>query len=505
MALLPFVTSNALPFLLILISAFLVIRSIYRASPLHQLCAIPGPLLPRLTASWLNYHSFIGDECTAVHSLHEKYGSIVRTGPASVDIADGSVLNTIYQEKDGFLKPDFYRNFDMDGHSTIFTSTVPSYRAPRAKAVAALFSTSSIRAAGEVLESAARDFVERVGRDVDRAKRTNGRIDILPIARSFALDAVSSYLLDCKYSALTEDLSPPDLPNGDGHRAMEIGTKMTALGMVDTFVAVGKNWYLPPWMFQIYERTVGALWPDLEANRSIAYVDRFLVNVVDRAAKSQKAVSFPARLLKAGVSHEEARAQCKDLVFAGTDSTAMNLATICYLLVKHPKKYQNLRQEILAEKSAGEDYQSQPYLQAVIKEGLRLSMANPSRIPRLVPARGLRYDQYFIPARTIVSCTPFELHLNEEVFKQSRDFNPERWLHQNSPTDSMKRDLIAFGHGTRQCIARNLAVAELSKAITMLVAEDNLGSLRIVDEQINIREWFNSHVTTHKIEFQVLE
>lgn len=65
-------------------------------------------------------------------------------------------------------------------------------------------------------------------------------------------------------------------------------------------------------------------------------VDKFVDNLVKSTPKG--AQNYPGRLLDVGVDRSEVNAQCKDLIFAGTDSTGMNLATICRLLVLHPDK-----------------------------------------------------------------------------------------------------------------------------------------------------------------------
>ena len=47
--------------------------------------------------------------------------------------------------------------------------------------------------------------------------------------------------------------------------------------------------------------------------------------------------SYPARLLSSGATKNETAAQCKDVLFAGTDSTGNNLAFICWNLVANPE------------------------------------------------------------------------------------------------------------------------------------------------------------------------
>ena len=64
----------------------------------------------------------------------------------------------------------------------------------------------------------------------------------------------------------------------------------------------------------------------------------------------------------------------------------------------------------------------------------------------------------------------------------------------------MQRDWVPFGNGTRACIARNLATAELFMAVERLVAADGLRGARAVGERIEIFEWFNAKVRGGKIE-----
>ena len=64
----------------------------------------------------------------------------------------------------------------------------------------------------------------------------------------------------------------------------------------------------------------------------------------------------------------------------------------------------------------------------------------------------------------------------------------------------MQRDWMPFGNGTRACIARNLATAELFMAVERLVLADGLRGARPVGERIEILEWFNSKVRGGRVE-----
>ncbi|KIV93151.1 hypothetical protein PV10_04389 [Exophiala mesophila] len=490
----------------------LTVRFLYRISAFHPLSHIPGPLLARTTSLWLTYHAWIGDEASTVHSLHARYGPIVRTGPYSIDILDGDALATIYTEKGGFTKADFYSNFDIDGHKSIFSETDVSRRAPRAKAVAHLFSTSSLRQGQDVIYKCVDRFVDRLAQG-SRPENKGKPLNVLNLTRGLAVDAVSSYLFDDAYGALDED-SVQNEKHSVRHEvkdSVHSDQEMSASGMVDCFVAVGRFWYLPSWAFQLLER-FDAWWnTEDEVSHSLTLVDEFVARVVSQAEGAIQAYendvsshkqspppgTYPARMLLAGFTQSEVRAQCKDLIFAGTDSTGMNVASILFHLARNPEIYRSVREEIVQANPTFDELQSLPRLRNVIKEGLRISMANPSRLPRVVPAQGWMFKSTFFPAGTVVSCTPYSLHFNPDVFPDPFEFKPERW---ENATDEMVRDSIPFGLGLRQCIARNLATVELYCAVERVLRADVLARARTADNHINILEWFNSKVVGERID-----
>lgn len=159
-------------------------------------------------------------------------------------------------------------------------------------------------------------------------------------------------------------------------------------------------------------------------------------------------------------------------------------------------RYERVRKEVLDNPSI--DAQSLPYLSGVVKESLRMSMANPTRLARIVSFSGLQMqDLPSIPPGTGVGISAYSLHHNPDVFPQPYDFLPERWL---ESTPQMLRDSIAFGIGPRQCIARNFAAAGLWWAVEALVRSDVLRQAKPVKDRIDILEWFNARVKDGKVE-----
>lgn len=291
---------------------FFAARCFYRIF-LNQLSHIAGPWYTKCSSLWLYYHVWIGDQCTAVHKLHEKYGPILQIAPNDIDIAKGEALWSIYMDNGGFEKSTAYNNFDIDGHPTIFSTVSLAKRASRAKAVLPVFSMAAIREATGTITGCADAMVERMVAE----SKTGEPVNVLNLTRSFALDAVSAYVFQDPYGALEEKSS-----------------QLSASPVVDLFVAVGRAFNMPRRLFALQQWVVDTVSSNHPAQECVNIVDGYLRRMV--ADTKQGGSSYPSRLLTFGASKHETAAQCMDVFFAGTDSTGLNLAFICHSLVSHP-------------------------------------------------------------------------------------------------------------------------------------------------------------------------
>ncbi|KAH0150306.1 cytochrome P450 oxidoreductase, partial [Aureobasidium melanogenum] len=156
----------------------------------------------------------------------------------------------------------------------------------------------------------------------------DGNVDVLVLTRGLAMDAVSSYLLRKSYGALEEDMEQVPATSTD------VKSNLSAGAFVDTFVGVGRFFYLPKWIFVMVELLSGKLYGTQKTKDSMSKVDQFVTDVVEEAHAGDG--SFPGCMLQAGLTPEEVAAQCKDLLFAGTDTSGMNLATLCWQLARNP-------------------------------------------------------------------------------------------------------------------------------------------------------------------------
>ncbi|KAK9727338.1 hypothetical protein RND81_05G274500 [Saponaria officinalis] len=144
-------------------------------------------------------------------------------------------------------------------------------------------------------------------------------------------------------------------------------------------------------------------------------------------------------------------------------------------LVNHPEIQGKLREELDNVLGKGHqiteaDTHKLPYLQAVVKETLRLRMA----IPLLVPHMNLqdaKLGEYDIPAESKILVNAWWLANNPAHWKTPEEFRPERFLEEESKVDANGNDFrfLPFGVGRRSCPGIILALPIIAITLGRLV------------------------------------
>lgn len=172
-------------------------------------------------------------------------------------------------------------------------------------------------------------------------------------------------------------------------------------------------------------------------------------------------------------------ASCTSMVFAGSETTAISLSSVFYFLLKNPRCYKKLMQELDDAVKEGRieergdrtvswaESQKLPYLDACIQESFRLHPAAGLILERIVPPSGITILDHFIPGGTIVGCNAWVLHRRPEVFGADvDDFRPERWIDATpEKAKEMRGTMFQFGAGARTCIGKNISLLEIYKLV----------------------------------------
>ncbi|KAL9617465.1 MAG: hypothetical protein Q9160_007728 [Pyrenula sp. 1 TL-2023] len=168
-------------------------------------------------------------------------------------------------------------------------------------------------------------------------------------------------------------------------------------------------------------------------------------------------------------------------LLAGSDTTAATLRTIIYYVLKNPSIQYRLCKEIdqanLSYPVSFKTAQSLSYLDAIIKESLRIHPIGGFSLERVVPAEGTSLpDGRKLPGGTVIAMSGWNLHFDRVYGEDVNTFNPDRWLqytHESeeqwqSRLSAMRKADFAFSYGPRVCLGRHIATMEMYKLIPTL-------------------------------------
>ncbi|CAN1312563.1 Trans-cinnamate 4-monooxygenase [Linum perenne] len=178
---------------------------------------------------------------------------------------------------------------------------------------------------------------------------------------------------------------------------------------------------------------------------------------------------------KGEISEDNALYIVENINVAAIETTLWSIEWGIAELVNHQHIQKKLREELDTvlgpdHQITEPDIQKLPYLQAVIKETLRLRMA----IPLLVPHMNLhdaKLRGFDIPAESKILVNAWWLANNPEQWKRPEEFRPERFLEEEAKVEANGNDFryLPFGVGRRSCPGIILALPILGVTIGRLV------------------------------------
>lgn len=479
---------SGLPFLLQLLIGAILLLSGWMAyniavSPLSR---YPGPLSARLGIPfWRFWHSLQGDYAPALYSLHKQHGDVVRIGPTHLSFADPSAMNSIYSLSDGvssrFRKSNFYRSFQVfKAHPSIFSERDPHQHSKRRRAVASAYSMNSLVKLEEYVEDVSELLLKRLDELVETQSVVEGKgegertktkaIQLDPWFHFFAMDVVGELAFGQSFNLLHR--------GKDDERFLTGVLNLSQWGAVAGCVPLLSSWIL--WLFP---RLTGQPGGSVIGDKTTSRIQTRYAEVQDNGGMASRP-DMLTKFMEARDPDTKEKYSMKQVLFsassvmsAGSDTTATSLTIFFGYLLENPACYARLRTEIDEAVEAGS--LSSPvkyakgsqleYLQACIKEALRLSPPISMDLPRYVPQGGavIGKNPHPIPAGTTVGISPYVLHRHPEAFgADAQVYRPERWLQGGEEgRKAMERFNMTFGGGARACIGKNISLMELSKII----------------------------------------
>ncbi|MGB6299264.1 MAG: cytochrome P450 [Rivularia sp. (in: cyanobacteria)] len=171
------------------------------------------------------------------------------------------------------------------------------------------------------------------------------------------------------------------------------------------------------------------------------------------------------------MTNQELRDELMTLLLAGYETTATAMAWGLYWIYQQPEVREKLLQELdtLGENPDPITISRLPYLTAVCNETLRIYPVALATFVREVqePVELLGYP--IEPGTEVWGCI-YLLHHREDLYPDSKQFKPERFLErQFSPYEFMP-----FGAGARRCVGYALAEFEMKLVLATVVSQFSL-------------------------------
>lgn len=185
------------------------------------------------------------------------------------------------------------------------------------------------------------------------------------------------------------------------------------------------------------------------------------------------------------------KANIMNLMLAGSDTTSTTLTWILAILLNNRHTVTRAQEEV--DLHVGRDTRVEAshiknlvYLQAIVKETLRLYPPGPLLVPH--EAREDCYIQgYYIPKGTRVLANVWKLHRDPSIWPEPEKFSPERFINDQKELDESHHfEYLPFGSGRRACPGSTFATQVSIVTLARLLQGFDLDVP--VDEPIDMRE-----------------
>ena len=179
--------------------------------------------------------------------------------------------------------------------------------------------------------------------------------------------------------------------------------------------------------------------------------------------------------IRHGLTKEEAKSETVLQILAGAETTATAIRMMLFHVYSNPRVLSRLRAEIRDARPSSPitnaEASSLPYLQAVIKEAIRICPSITGEMLKDVPPEGDTYNGMFLPGGTAIGYSTMAMMMDKKTFgEDAAAFRPERFLTAEGATEdeAQLRDAVVegvFAYGRWRCLGRNIAQLEMNKVL----------------------------------------
>ena len=322
----------------------------------------------------------------------------------------------------------------------------------------------------ESVDERLQDFLNLIRSKYISSDRRVVPMDLAKKVQYFTLDVISSVGLGKAFGMLQSDCDVNDY----------LQSSEEGLAIGSTALAMGFSWITQaPFIGRFIA-------PSPQDNNGFGRMMATCFRLVDERAASpvDKRSDMLASFMRHGLAGDELRTEALEQIIAGSDTTAGAIRGTLLHLMTNPRVYLKLQREVddavhrdRAPSTGGglitaAQARQLPYLQAVIREALRVWPPVANIFSRDVPTGGdtvvVDGESVFLPGGVCIGYSAYAMHQSEKIYgTDAKAFRPERWLESDPAMLALMvrtNDLI-FGHGKFQCLGKAVAQIEIGKTV----------------------------------------
>ncbi|KAL7628983.1 hypothetical protein AAE478_000501 [Parahypoxylon ruwenzoriense] len=431
----------------------------------YRLRHIPGSFLISCSKIWQIRTQMNGRWDLEVRKLGDRYGDLFRIGPNQLMTTDVDIIRRMAHPKSKYSRGPFYQTFRFNPTQDHTFSLLDDQEHIRRRTILGPGYTGNAHVEACVDRQCARlvDLIERKFISTSTEYRP---LDLTSATFFFAMDCVGDLSYGQPFGCLDE--------GKDVHKFTKWNEEFFNIAIVIA------NFH---WLTKLFFRApFNRIYPSTLDNDGVGKYMALAQAAVERSIDNggERQGDMLASFIELGVSKEEAINELMLQVVAGTDSTATGIRMTLLLLVSNPLAYHKLRAEIddaivreqVSAPIKNTEAQQLPYLQAVIKEGLRAFPVVTATFFKKVPKGGDIISGYFVPEGTEVGHNVLGIMRSKKYWGDDADaFRPERWLEADDEAVEMMTGVIEtlWGSGRYKCLGRAIAQMELNKVFVELL------------------------------------
>ncbi|KAK0648618.1 cytochrome P450 [Cercophora newfieldiana] len=422
---------------------------------------ILGPFVASFTRAWHINRILKGDQNLELIRLHDKHGHFVRIAPDEVSISHPDAIRKVLGAS--LHKGFWYKVIAFpDGRfQNPMSATDPAIKNELSRHLAPAYTLSNLIQS----ETSLGETIDLLCGWLDKFSASGAPIDLDKFFTFTTSDVIGEAIFSQPFGFLREGY---DIDNTIANAHQQAAYVSIAGFFRWLHVALLSNRFITwlgvtPWghlintaMAAIRERQAN---PDARFD-ALAHWLRMLKEHPDR------------------MEEYEVRSAAFNAIAAGNETVATALQAFVYYMIRHPDAWTKARAEIDAAGVGNvggrvvsfADAQKLQYLQACIKEALRIFAPASMGLPRVVGEGGLEIGGRTLPQGTIVSVNIWVVHYSKEIWgDDARVFRPERWLEKDAAR--LEKWFVPWGFGYASCPRQNIAKIELSKICATVVRD----------------------------------